>query len=49
MRCGESAAASLLGLPVGDYPHSRPPQAELPAAAKEQIQNAYGRLGLITL
>ena len=23
-------AASLLGLPIGDYPHSRPPQAELP-------------------
>ena len=23
-------AASVLGLPIGDYPHSRPPQAELP-------------------
>jgi len=41
-------AASLLGLPVGDYPQSRPPQAELPAAAKEQIENAYRGLGLIT-
>ncbi|EUA75300.1 hypothetical protein I553_3192 [Mycobacterium xenopi 4042] len=39
-------AASLLGLPVGAYPHSRPPQAELPVAAKEQIKNAYCRLGL---
>lgn len=40
-------AASLLGLPVGDYPHSRPPQAELPAAARAQIENAYRRLGLV--
>ncbi len=40
-------AASVLGLPVGDYPHSRPPQAELPHAARAQIENAYRRLGLI--
>lgn len=40
-------AASLLGLPVGAYPHSRPPQAELPAEAKTQIEEAYRRLGLI--
>ncbi|MEZ0365077.1 dihydrodipicolinate synthase family protein [Mycobacterium sp. pUA109] len=40
-------AASLLGLPVGDYPHSRPPQAELPAAGRQQITTAYRRLGLI--
>jgi 4-hydroxy-tetrahydrodipicolinate synthase len=40
-------AASLLGLPVGSYPDSRPPQAELPAAAKVQIERAYRRLGLI--
>lgn len=40
-------AASLLGLPVGDYPHSRPPQAELPEAAKTQIEKAYRNLGLI--
>jgi 4-hydroxy-tetrahydrodipicolinate synthase len=40
-------AASVLGLPIGDYPHSRPPQAELPAEAKAQIENAYRRLGLI--
>jgi len=40
-------AASLLGLPIGAYPHSRPPQAELPAEAKAQIEKAYRRLGLI--
>ena len=40
-------AASVLGLPIGDYPHSRPPQAELPAAAQQQIRAAYRRLGLI--
>ncbi|MDH6197075.1 4-hydroxy-tetrahydrodipicolinate synthase [Mycobacterium frederiksbergense] len=40
-------AASVLGLPVGDYPHSRPPQAILPDAAKAQIQAAYRKLGLI--
>jgi len=40
-------AASLLGLPVGDYPHSRPPQAELPEAGRAQIEKAYQRLGLI--
>ncbi|MBI3224200.1 MAG: dihydrodipicolinate synthase family protein [Mycolicibacterium cosmeticum] len=40
-------AASLLGLPIGDYPHSRPPQAELPAVAKPQIETAYRHLGLI--
>lgn len=40
-------AASVLGLPVGDYPHSRPPQAPLPDEARAQIQTAYHRLGLI--
>jgi 4-hydroxy-tetrahydrodipicolinate synthase len=40
-------AASVLGLPVGTYPQSRPPQAELPAEAKAQIKAAYRRLGLI--
>ena len=40
-------AASVLGLPIGDYPHSRPPQAELPAAAQQQIRAAYRRLRLI--
>jgi 4-hydroxy-tetrahydrodipicolinate synthase len=40
-------AASVLGLPVGAYPHSRPPQAELPPEAKAQIENAYRRIGLV--
>jgi 4-hydroxy-tetrahydrodipicolinate synthase len=40
-------AASVLGLPIGSYPHSRPPQAELPPEAKAQIENAYRRLGLV--
>lgn len=40
-------AASVLGLPIGAYPHSRPPQAELPAQAKAQIDAAYRRFGLI--
>lgn len=39
-------AASVLGLPIGSYPHSRPPQAQLPPEAKTQIENAYRRLGL---
>jgi 4-hydroxy-tetrahydrodipicolinate synthase len=31
-------AASVIGLPVGDFPHSRPPQGFLPEAAKTQIR-----------
>jgi 4-hydroxy-tetrahydrodipicolinate synthase len=38
-------AASVMGLPMGDYPHSRPPQAILPDAAKEQITAAYQKAG----
>ncbi len=40
-------AAAVLGLPVGDHPDSRPPQAPLPAAAKAQIERAYRNLGLV--
>jgi 4-hydroxy-tetrahydrodipicolinate synthase len=40
-------AASVLGLPVGDYPHSRPPQAKLPDEAKAQVSAAYRQLGLV--
>lgn len=40
-------AASVLGLPIGAYPHSRPPQAELPDLAQNQIRAAYRHLGLI--
>ena len=39
-------AASVMGLPVGDYPHSRPPQAILPDEAKVQIRAAYEEAGL---
>ncbi|MCV7019135.1 dihydrodipicolinate synthase family protein, partial [Mycolicibacterium aichiense] len=38
---------SVLGLPVGSYPHSRPPQVELPAEGRAQIEAAYKRFGLI--
>ncbi len=40
-------AASVLGLPIGSHPDSRPPQAPLPDAAKTQICAAYKNLGLI--
>jgi 4-hydroxy-tetrahydrodipicolinate synthase len=40
-------AASVLGLPIGDYRESRPPQAKLPEEAKAQIRTAYQRLGLV--
>ena len=40
-------AASVLGLPIGSHPHSRPPQAELPELAQKQIRAAYTNLGLI--
>ena len=35
-----------MGLPVGDYPHSRPPQAILPDQAKVEIRAAYEEAGL---
>jgi 4-hydroxy-tetrahydrodipicolinate synthase len=40
-------AASVLGLPVGSYPGSRPPQVVLPEEAKTDIRAAYRRYGLI--
>ncbi len=40
-------AASVLGLPIGSYPHSRPPQAVLPGDAKARIDAAYQRFGLV--
>jgi 4-hydroxy-tetrahydrodipicolinate synthase len=40
-------AASVLGLPIGDYQESRPPQAKLSEQAKLQIREAYRRIGLI--
>jgi 4-hydroxy-tetrahydrodipicolinate synthase len=41
------AAAAILGLPVGDYPRSRPPQPALPAASVEAIRVAYEKIGLV--
>lgn len=39
-------AASVVGLPIGDHPHGRPPQALLPDEAKAQIRRAFERAGL---
>jgi len=39
-------AASVIGLPIGAYPYSRPPQARLPEAAREQIRTAYEAAGM---
>jgi 4-hydroxy-tetrahydrodipicolinate synthase len=40
-------AASVLGLPIGSYPHSRPPQAVVPQEIKNRIDAAYRRFGLV--
>ncbi|HEY6531674.1 MAG TPA: dihydrodipicolinate synthase family protein [Acidimicrobiales bacterium] len=39
-------AASVIGLPVGEYPHSRPPQGLLPQAAKDQMRAALENAGM---
>ena len=39
-------AAHVVGLPIGDYPHSRPPQGFLPDEAKRQIREAYESVGM---
>ena len=39
-------AASVIGLPIGDYPFSRPPQGRLPEAAKTQIRTALENAGM---
>ena len=36
---------SVVGLPMGDYPHSRPPQGILPEVAKQQIRAPFERVG----
>jgi 4-hydroxy-tetrahydrodipicolinate synthase len=33
--------AEVVGLPIGDYPYSRPPQGRLPEEARAQIRKAY--------
>jgi 4-hydroxy-tetrahydrodipicolinate synthase len=43
------AAASVLGLPVGDYARSRPPQPPLPDAMVAAIREAYDVAGLVPL
>jgi len=44
---GFKFGASLLGLPVGDYPHSRPPQTAFPDELKEPIRAAYRASGFL--
>jgi 4-hydroxy-tetrahydrodipicolinate synthase len=39
-------AAVVMGLPMGDYAESRPPQGVLPEEAKQQIALAFQRAGL---
>lgn len=39
-------AASVIGLPVGDFPYSRPPQGRLPEVAKTQIRAALETAGM---
>jgi 4-hydroxy-tetrahydrodipicolinate synthase len=39
-------AAAAIGLPVGDHPFSRPPQAVLPEEARTQIRLAYETAGM---
>jgi 4-hydroxy-tetrahydrodipicolinate synthase len=41
------AAGAELGLPVGNYPRSRPPQPALPEAMRAAVHEAYERSGLI--
>jgi 4-hydroxy-tetrahydrodipicolinate synthase len=40
-------AAALIGMPMGDYAESRPPQALLPAEIKAQLRRAYENAGLV--
>ena len=40
------AGAAALGLPIGDWPHSRPPQALLPEEAKRQIRETAQQAGI---
>jgi 4-hydroxy-tetrahydrodipicolinate synthase len=41
------AAAAELGLPVGDYPRSRPPQPPLPPEMRAAVRAAYGAVGFL--
>ena len=44
---GFKFGAGLLGLPIGDYPHSRPPQTAFPDELKGPIRDAYAASGFI--
>jgi 4-hydroxy-tetrahydrodipicolinate synthase len=39
-------AADAIGLPVGDFPYSRPPQALLPQSARDEIRRAFENSGM---
>ena len=36
----------MIGLPIGDYPYSRPPQGILPEQGKAQLRAAIENAGL---
>ena len=38
---------SLLGMPIGDYPHSRPPQHPVPEAFVQRARDCYVKAGFI--
>jgi 4-hydroxy-tetrahydrodipicolinate synthase len=44
---GFKFGASVLGLPVGDYPHSRPPQTAFPDELKGPVLDAYRAAGFL--
>jgi 4-hydroxy-tetrahydrodipicolinate synthase len=44
---GFKFGASVLGLPVGDYPHSRPPQTPFPDDLKGPVRDAYLAAGFV--
>jgi 4-hydroxy-tetrahydrodipicolinate synthase len=44
---GFKFGASVLGLPVGDHPHSRPPQTPFPDDLKGPVRDAYAAAGFI--
>jgi 4-hydroxy-tetrahydrodipicolinate synthase len=44
---GFKFGASVLGLPVGDYPHSRPPQTAFPDELKGPVRDAYHAAGFV--
>jgi 4-hydroxy-tetrahydrodipicolinate synthase len=45
---GFKFGASVLGLPIGDYPHSRPPQTPFPDDLKGPVRDAYAAAGWVS-